>query len=275
MTCAQNPPTLPFLQSLNDYLKELNGAQVSGSSELAKQISDLQAIATDSALSEAQKYEAAANLLHSQYQDYAQAARDFAARADASADARLAEIFNRNAEIFQNVANERQVLGDAAWANKVAQDNSLALRNVSSGWDAARAAGEVAGPALDGVQTIMGWYEGIATGNWDALGKTSSEILGSSLGGLAVGAVVAPLVAAGGLPFLIGAGLIGAAAYAGSKIGGGMWEKATHEDCPPIDPTVSNKFTWAQRIPFRRDPLTLDLNGWHQYGATQDTTVVV
>lgn len=93
-------------QEFAGFAQTIYGAGVSGASELASRIGELQTIARNAALTETQKYVGLANQSYRQCQNYAEAAAEYAQRAEAALNQRVADVCRRFGDAFEQIANQ-------------------------------------------------------------------------------------------------------------------------------------------------------------------------
>jgi Ca2+-binding RTX toxin-like protein len=234
--------------SIKDFVNNIKSAEVSGFSALLDAVSRI--AAAGDLLAEADRWKLIADAMYNKYDNIAEVATEWAERAARASNTAAQQSAQGAADWARNVANQRNLSGDEAWAKMLAEQNANKfgdaanqLRNLPESLRSAPGMAKFAGPAVDMAQMLAGWYDGLANGEWENLGKASTETLFSTFFG-EVGLLLLPaMIPALGLPFALVVAF--SFAWGGSKLGEKVWTNF-----------LSSR-NWIQR----RDPLTLDLDG--------------
>jgi hypothetical protein len=230
-------PIDEYMNDLDAYMLSINSDSVSAFSTFLDKMKNEPSSAS---LTEAQRLEKLADFHEQQYREYSRVAADAAAKAESLGDPARAAIWSKTADMITHWADERANLADDAWMQRTYE---LGKGNI----------GKYLGPAGD----VVSAYEVVAAAranDWDTVGAKSTGVL-YGLGGVALGAAIASGPLGWGA---VGVGALGAGfGFVATKIGD--WVGATV--IPWIRDGVSDLFSGAHTWIFRRDPLTLDLDG--------------
>ncbi len=193
-----------FVGDVNDYMKSVDSASVTGFSVFLTE-------ASDPALSEAERLSKLADYYEGEYRRISDQSRELAQRAEAAGDTQRAAVLRTASDQAQEWADQRAYKADEAWMRSTHLEISGRVNGVLGPVGNLISAGQV--------------MSAVAQSDWEEASKNTSSVLlgvtGAKFAAFAGTAVSLPVLPKA----MMVAGLAAAGAWLGNKYGGSVYEQ--------------------------------------------------